>query len=49
MKYQTTLVVAIILDEPRGVRAGGAVAAPVFREVASFAIDRMGLAGGGAE
>ena len=43
------LVVAVILDEPRGVRAGGAVAAPVFREVASFAIGRMGLAGGGAE
>jgi cell division protein FtsI (penicillin-binding protein 3) len=43
------LVVAIVLDEPRGVRAGGAVAAPVFREVASFAIGRMGLADGGAE
>jgi cell division protein FtsI (penicillin-binding protein 3) len=36
------LVVVVMLDEPQGVRhTGGAVAAPVFREVAGFAIERL--------
>jgi cell division protein FtsI (penicillin-binding protein 3) len=43
------VVIAVVLDEPSGVRAGGAVAAPVFREVAAFAVERMGGARGGAE
>lgn len=33
------LVVVVVLDEPRGAHTGGAVAAPVFREVAGFAME----------
>ncbi len=35
------LVVVVVLDEPQGLHTGGAVAAPVFREVASFAIGHL--------
>jgi cell division protein FtsI (penicillin-binding protein 3) len=37
------LVVVVVLDEPRGVHTGGLVAAPVFREVAQFAIDQLAM------
>jgi cell division protein FtsI (penicillin-binding protein 3) len=43
------LVVAVVLDEPRGVHTGGAVAAPVFREVAGYAVEQFALRGEGAE
>jgi cell division protein FtsI (penicillin-binding protein 3) len=43
------LVVAVVLDEPRGVHTGGAVAAPVFREVAGYAVEQLALPGEGAE
>ncbi len=43
------LVVAVVLDEPRGVHTGGAVAAPVFREVAGYALEQLALRGEGAE
>jgi cell division protein FtsI/penicillin-binding protein 2 len=35
------LVVAVVIDEPQGVRTGGAIAAPVFRELASFALSHL--------
>jgi cell division protein FtsI (penicillin-binding protein 3) len=36
------LVVVIVLDEPRrGRHTGGAAAAPVFREVAGFALEQL--------
>lgn len=35
---QPRLLILVVLDEPRGVYYGGAVAAPVFREVASQAL-----------
>jgi cell division protein FtsI/penicillin-binding protein 2 len=37
------LVIGVFIDEPRGVRTGGMVAAPVFREVAGYAVDRLGI------
>jgi cell division protein FtsI (penicillin-binding protein 3) len=37
------LVILVVLDEPRGVRFGGVVAAPVFREVAGYALEQLGL------
>lgn len=43
------LVVVVVLDEPRGVHTGGAVAAPVFREVAGYAVEQLALPDGGAE
>ncbi len=43
------LVIAIVIDEPRRAHTGGVVAAPVFREVAGFAVEQMGLAAEGAE
>jgi cell division protein FtsI/penicillin-binding protein 2 len=36
-------VILVVLDEPRGVRFGGVVAAPVFREVAGYALEQLGL------
>ncbi|MFQ5697849.1 MAG: peptidoglycan D,D-transpeptidase FtsI family protein [Myxococcota bacterium] len=42
-------VIAVVIDEPRGPKGGGAVAAPVFREVARFALDRYGPGSTGAE
>ena len=39
------LVIVVVLDEPQGRRTGGAVAAPVFREVAGFAVDQLGPEG----
>jgi cell division protein FtsI (penicillin-binding protein 3) len=38
-------VIGVFIDEPRGIRTGGMVAAPVFREVAGYALDRLGGAG----
>jgi cell division protein FtsI (penicillin-binding protein 3) len=43
------LVIAVVLDEPRSVHTGGAAAAPAFREVAAFAVERLGRSAGGAE
>ena len=43
------LVVAVVLDEPEQAYTGGAVAAPVFREVASFAVEQLGVPVEGAE
>ncbi len=40
------LVIGVFIDEPRGIRTGGMVAAPVFREVAGYALDRLGVGGG---
>jgi cell division protein FtsI (penicillin-binding protein 3) len=38
------LVIVVVLDEPRrGTHTGGAAAAPVFREVAGFAVEQLGL------
>ncbi len=37
------LVIGVFIDEPRGFRTGGVVAAPVFKEVAGYAIDRLGI------
>lgn len=35
-------VIGVFVDEPRGLHTGGAVAAPVFREVAAYALDQLG-------
>ncbi len=43
------LVVVVVLDEPEQAYTGGAVAAPVFREVASFAVEQLGVPVEGAE
>jgi cell division protein FtsI (penicillin-binding protein 3) len=43
------MVLVVVLDEPRGVHTGGAVAAPVFREVAGFAVEQLALPAEGAE
>jgi len=41
---QPRLVMVVVLDEPRlGTHTGGAAAAPVFREVAGFAVEQLGL------
>ncbi len=37
------IVIGVFIDEPRGFRTGGMVAAPVFREVAGYALDRLGI------
>jgi cell division protein FtsI (penicillin-binding protein 3) len=37
------LVIGVFIDEPRGFRTGGMVAAPVFREVAGYAVDKLGI------
>ncbi len=42
------LVVVVVLDEPRSAHTGGVVAAPVFREVAGFALEQLRFAEGGA-
>ncbi len=42
------LVIVVVLDEPRrGQHTGGAAAAPVFREVAGFAVEQLGIRPGG--
>jgi cell division protein FtsI/penicillin-binding protein 2 len=38
------LLVAVIVDEPKAVHAGGAVAAPAFEKIASFALPYLGIA-----
>ncbi len=43
------LVVAVVLDEPQQGYTGGLVAAPVFREVASFAVEQLAVPVEGAE
>jgi cell division protein FtsI (penicillin-binding protein 3) len=35
-------VIGVFIDEPQGVHTGGLVAAPVFREVAGYALDQAG-------
>jgi len=40
---QPRLVIAIVIDEPRGAYTGGAVAAPVFRAFAEFAVEQLAL------
>ena len=37
------LVVVVVLDEPVGAHTGGRVAAPVFREVAKYAVEQFAL------
>ena len=38
------LVIMVVLDEPRrGTHTGGAAAAPLFREIAGFAVEQLGL------
>ena len=37
------LVIGVFIDEPRGFRTGGMVAAPVFHDVAGYAVDRLGI------
>lgn len=37
------LVILIVIDSPRTSTYGGIVAAPVFREIAEYGIDRLGL------
>jgi cell division protein FtsI (penicillin-binding protein 3) len=38
------LLVAVIVDEPRGLTSGGQVAAPAFEKIASFALPYLGIA-----
>jgi cell division protein FtsI (penicillin-binding protein 3) len=40
-------VIGVFVDEPQGLHTGGAVAAPVFREVAAYALDQLGPPGPG--
>ena len=35
-------VIGVFVDEPRGLHTGGLIAAPVFREVAAYALDQLG-------
>jgi cell division protein FtsI (penicillin-binding protein 3) len=37
------LVILVVIDSPRTATYGGTVAAPVFRAVAEFGLDRLGL------
>ena len=37
------LLVAVVVDEPQYVHVGGAVAAPVFGQIASFALPYLGI------
>ena len=41
--HDPRLLMVVVLDEPQGLRTGGAVAAPVFREVAAFAVEQLAL------
>jgi cell division protein FtsI (penicillin-binding protein 3) len=43
------LVLVVVLDEPQRPRTGGGAAAPVFREVAAFAMENLATATEGAE
>ena len=40
------LLVAVMVDEPLSVHTGGAVAAPVFGQIAEFALPYLGIAPG---
>jgi cell division protein FtsI (penicillin-binding protein 3) len=42
------LVVVVVIDEPEGRHTGGLVAAPVFRELAGFAVEQLSLPDAGA-
>lgn len=37
------LVVSVVVDEPRTSSFGGVIAAPIFREIAAAAVERLGL------
>jgi cell division protein FtsI/penicillin-binding protein 2 len=37
------LLVAVVVDEPLYVHTGGAVAAPIFGQIASFALPYLGI------
>jgi cell division protein FtsI (penicillin-binding protein 3)/stage V sporulation protein D (sporulation-specific penicillin-binding protein) len=37
------LLVAVVVDEPQAVHVGGAVAAPVFGQIAAFALPYLGI------
>ena len=37
------LLVAVIVDEPTVIHTGGAVAAPAFEKIASFALPYLGI------
>jgi len=39
------LLVAVVVDSPRGATAGGVVAAPAFGQIASFALPYLGIPG----
>jgi cell division protein FtsI (penicillin-binding protein 3) len=47
--HQPRLVLVVVLDEPQDLHTGGVVAAPVFREVAGFAVEQLALPAEGAE
>jgi cell division protein FtsI/penicillin-binding protein 2 len=38
------ILVAVMVDEPKGVHTGGEVAAPAFERIASFALPYLGIA-----
>jgi cell division protein FtsI (penicillin-binding protein 3) len=37
------LVILVVIDSPKGVTYGGLVAAPAFRRIAEYGLERMGL------
>jgi cell division protein FtsI/penicillin-binding protein 2 len=41
--HDPKMAILIVIDEPKGLPYGGKVAAPVFREVAENALNRMGI------
>ena len=41
--HDPSLLVAVVVDEPTGSHLGGEVAAPVFGEIASFALPYLGI------
>ena len=42
--HNARLLVAVIVDEPKGAHSGGEVAAPAFEQIASFALPHLGIA-----
>jgi cell division protein FtsI/penicillin-binding protein 2 len=42
--HNARLLVAVIIDEPKGTYLGGKVAAPAFEKIASFALPYLGIA-----
>jgi len=45
--HHPSLVVVVVIDEPQGAHTGGRVAAPVFRELAGFALEQLPRRPGG--